>query len=111
MSIFNSAEIKALKKENQELKNRLQSYSEKGDKLSDLEVILRKIRSEIAKMNETKENLNDEIKILLADKKIKESELNELSNRIPELNGVKRELQHAVLDYQEKLESIKRENS
>ncbi len=109
MAIFNSKEIEALRKENQELKNQLHDYSEQEDNKNDLADMLKRLQGEIASLVLLKEELNDDVLILKNDKKIKESELNEVTNKIPELNGLKRELQHTLIDYTNKIEVLKKE--
>jgi chromosome segregation ATPase len=111
MTIFNSKEIETLRAEIQQLKNQLQIYRGQEEKFSDMEDSLKKLDAEIAELNLIKVEAQDEIKILNNDKKIKESELNELSNKIPELNGIKRELQHTIADYTKKMDSLKSENA
>ncbi len=109
MAIFNSKEIEALRKENQELKNQLHGYSEQEEKAGELGDLMRRLQGEIADLNSERGDLSDEILILKNDKKIKESELNELSNKIPELNGLKKELQHKLIDYSNRVDILKKE--
>ena len=82
MAIFNSKQIEKLKKENEELKNKIHLFSEQEEIYNNLEDSLRRIQNEIDLLNEHKHDLRDEIMILENDRKIKESELNELSNKI-----------------------------
>lgn len=109
MAFFNSKEFENLKKENEELKKQLNIFIEQKDISADTEEIRKRLRIEIADLNEQKNDTLTEIQILNNDRKIMESELKELANKIPELTGLKNELQQNLIDYTSQIEILKKE--
>ena len=104
--MFNSKKIKKLNEENEELKTTIEAINGKEDNIKNLNIVLKKMRMEVAGLNEEKRNLQDTIEQIKLEEKSKQVEITELGRKIDHLREMKDELQNVVLSYTSRIENI-----
>jgi len=104
--MFNSKKLKRLSDENEELKTTIESIHGKEENIKNLNIVLKKMRLEVAELNEKKRMLVDSIEEIKNQEAGKKSEIVDLSRKIDHLNEMRDELQNVVLSYTNKIEDI-----
>ena len=104
--MFNSKKVKRLSSENEELKTRIESIHGKEENIKNLNIVLKKMRLEVAGLNEEKRTLKESIEEIKIQEEGKKAEIVELSRRIEHLNEMRDELQNVVLSYTNRIENI-----
>ena len=107
MGLFDSKKLKELEKEKEEVLLRLNSITEKEDNVRHLNDVLRKMRIEVAELNEKKLRISDEIEPLVIQKEQLKSDLENIAKEIFNLRQIKIEEQNAILAYTSQLDDIK----
>ena len=104
--MFKSKKIQSLIEENEELKTKFQAIESREDNIKSLNEILKKLRLEVARLNEERREIKDSIEKILADKEHKQLEVDELGQRIGHLREMKDELQNVILSYSNQIDHI-----
>jgi chromosome segregation ATPase len=104
--MFKSKKIQLLLEENEELKTKFQVIHSQEDNIKNLNEVLKKLRLEVARLNDERRGLKDSIDKIRIDEEDKQLEIDELSERIGHLREMKDDLQNVVLSYSNQIESI-----
>jgi chromosome segregation ATPase len=104
--MFNSKKIKFLLEENEELKTKFQAIHSKEDNIKNLNEVLKKLRLEVAQLNEEKRGLKESIDKIRIEEGNKKLENEELNKRIGHLHEMKDELQNVILSYTNQIDNI-----
>jgi len=104
--MFNSKKLKQLSDENNELKTTIETIHGKEENIKNLNIVLKKMRLEVAELNDQKKALIDSIEQIKNQEAGKKSEIVDLSRKIDHLNEMRDELQNVVLSYTNKIEDI-----
>ncbi|MCK7528714.1 MAG: hypothetical protein MZV64_69730 [Ignavibacteriales bacterium] len=107
MGLFGSKKIKELEKEKEEVLIRLNAITEKEDNIRHLNEVLKKMRMEVAELNEKKLALAGEIESLYEEKNKTHIDIESLGKEILNLRQMKLEEQNSILTYTDKIEKIK----
>jgi chromosome segregation ATPase len=106
MKLFNSKELEELKKENEELKTKIQRVYDKEESAQNLDKVLKKIRSEIAILNDQKNNIIKEIDSLAEQEQQKRNQMSELDQKILISKEMKDQLQNTILSYTNQIQDL-----
>jgi chromosome segregation ATPase len=106
MKLFNSKELEELRKENDELKSKIQRVYEKEESAQHLEKVLKKLRSEIVVLNERKTSIIREIDSLGANEDEKRNQVAELDQKIASLKEMRDQLQNNILSYTNQIQDL-----
>src|ERR1035437_4184852 len=104
--MFNSKKIKRLSDENEELKTTIETIHGKEENIKNLNLVLKKMRLEVAELNEGKRTIRESIEQIKNQEESKKIEIVDLSRKIEHLREMKDELQNVVLSYTNKIENI-----
>jgi len=104
--MFNSKKIQSLLEENEELKTKFQAIHNQEDNIKNLTEVLKKLRLEVARLNEERRSLKDSIEKNRIEGAKKELEIDELNQRIGYLHEMKDELQNVILSYTNQIDNI-----
>ena len=104
--MFNSKKIKFLLEENEELKTKFQAIHSKEDNIKNLNEVLKKLRLEVAQLNEERRGLKESIDKIRIEEGNKKLENEELNKRIGHLHEMKDELQNVILSYTNQIDNI-----
>jgi chromosome segregation ATPase len=104
--MFNSKKIKRLSDENEELKTTIETIHGKEENIKNLNLVLKKMRLEVAELNEEKRTIRESIGQIKNQEESKKIEIVDLSRKIEHLREMKDELQNVVLSYTNKIENI-----
>ncbi|MDR3627793.1 MAG: hypothetical protein P4L45_13210 [Ignavibacteriaceae bacterium] len=106
MKLFNSKELEELRKENDELKSKIQRVYEKEESAQHLEKVLKKLRSEIVVLNERKTSIIREIDSLGVNEDEKRNQVAELDQKIAGLKEMRDQLQNNILSYTNQIQDL-----
>ena len=106
MSLFKSKELKSLRSENEELKTKFHFMYEKEENAKKLEEVLKRLRMEVAQLNEKKNAIIREIESFEAEEIQKKENIAELDQKILSLKEMKDELQNNILKYSSQIQDI-----
>jgi chromosome segregation ATPase len=104
--MFNSKKIQGLLEENEELKTKFQAIHNQEDNIKNLTEVLKKLRLEVARLNEERRSLKDSIEKNRIEGAKRELEIDELNQRIGYLHEMKDELQNVILSYTNQIDNI-----
>lgn len=104
--MFNTKKIKRLNEENEELKTTIETINGKEENIKNLNIVLKKMRLEVAGLNEEKRNLIDSIGKIKFEEEGKRNDITDLNRKIDHLREMKDELQNVVLSYTNRIENI-----
>ena len=107
MGLFENKRRRELEKEKEELLIRLNNITEREDNVRQLNDILKKMRVEVADLNERKLNLSSEIESLREQKKQIKVDIETLNKEILNLKNLKLEEQNTLLEYSARIDKIK----
>jgi chromosome segregation ATPase len=104
--MFKSKKIKILLEENEELKSKFQAIHSQEDNIKNLNEVLKKLRLEVARLNEERRELKDSIERIRIDEEGKQLEIAELNQKIGHLHEMRDELQNVILSYSNQIDNI-----
>ena len=104
--MFNAKKIKRLNDENEDLKLKIETFNGKEENIKNLNIVLKKMRLEVAGLNEEKRTLQESIEQIKQQEEGKKNEIAELGKKIDHLREMKDELQNVVLSYTNRIENI-----
>ena len=106
MKLFNSKELEELRKENDELKTKIQRVYEKEESAQNLEKVLKKLRAEIVLLNERKISIIREIDALGVQEQQKRNQMIEIDQKISHLKEMRDQLQNTILSYTDQIQDL-----
>jgi chromosome segregation ATPase len=104
--MFKSKKIQFLLEENEELKTKFQAIHSQENNIKNLNEVLKKLRLEVARLNEERRSLKESIDSIRIDEENKKHEIEELNQRIGHLHEMRDELQNVVLSYSNQIDNI-----
>lgn len=104
--MFKSKKIKSLLAENEELKTKFQAIHSREDNIKNLNEVLKKLRLEVARLNEERRSIKESIDKIYIEEDNKKLEIEELNQRIGHLHEMKDELQNVILSYTNQIDNI-----
>jgi chromosome segregation ATPase len=107
MKLFKSKRVEELEKEKEEVLIRLNSITEKEDTVRHLNDVLKKMRIEVASLNDKRLNLSKDIELLNAEKEQISFDIEGLGQEVLNLRHIKHEEQNSLLSYSDKIDKIK----
>lgn len=110
MVIINSKRLKALKKENDELKTFVQKMGDKQKTISSLDEIIKKIRSELSDLQKQQLSYMDSIKKLKESESTAVLEVEKINKELNSLRELKTEEQNNVLILSDQINELKESN-
>ena len=106
IKMFKSKKIKSLLAENEELKTKFQAIHSREDNIKNLNEVLKKLRLEVARLNEERRSIKESIDKIHIEEDNKKLEIEELNQRIGHLHEMKDELQNVILSYTNQIDNI-----
>ncbi len=106
MGFFKSKEIEQLKLENEELKNKFHIMYEKEENVRNLDIVLKRLRSEVVQLNEKKNSVLREIELLMQTEKEKHAEAELIKQQLEAMKETRDELQNKILTYTNQLQNL-----
>ncbi len=106
MGLFESKRIKELELERDKLKEQLNNLYEREENIRHLNEVLKKMRLEVAELNEKKLAISTELEQLRDEKRKKTSELENLDKEIAHLREMKFEEQSTLLSYTKQIQEL-----
>jgi chromosome segregation ATPase len=104
--MFKSKKIQSLLVENEELKTKFQAIHSQENNIKNLNEVLKRLRLEVARLNEERRNLKESIDKFCIDEENKKLEIEELNQRIGHLREMKDDLQNVILSYTNQIDNI-----
>ena len=104
--MFKSKKIQSLLEENEELKTKFQAIHSQENNIKNLNEVLKRLRLEVARLNEERRNLKESIDKICIDEENKKLEIEELNKRIGHLREMKDDLQNVILSYTNQIDNI-----
>jgi chromosome segregation ATPase len=104
--MFKSKKIKILLEENEELKTKFQAIDNQENNIKNLNEVLKKLRLEVARLNEERKELKESIEKFSIEEEYKKLEVVELNQRISHFREMKDELQNVILSYTNQIDNI-----
>src|ERR1035437_2824477 len=104
--MFKSKKIQVLLEENEELKTKFQAIQSQENNIKNLNEVLKKLRLEVARLNEERRELKESIKKIRIEEGSKKLEVEELNQRIGHFREMKDELQNVILSYTNQIDNI-----
>jgi chromosome segregation ATPase len=104
--MFKSKKIQILLEENEELKTKFQAIHSQENNIKNLNEVLKKLRLEVARLNEERRSLKESIDKIRIDEEDKKLEIDELNQRIGHLHEMRDELQNVILSYTNQIDNI-----
>ena len=104
--MFKSKKIQFLLEENEELKTKFQAIQSQENNINNLNEVLKKLRLEVARLNEERRELKESIKKIRIEEGSKKLEVEELNQRIGHFREMKDELQNVILSYSNQIDNI-----
>jgi chromosome segregation ATPase len=104
--MFKSKKLQVLLVENEELKTKFQAIHNQEDNIKNLNEVLKKLRLEVARLNEERKSLKESIDTIRIDEENKKLEIDELNQRIGHLHEMRDELQNVILSYSNQIDNI-----
>jgi chromosome segregation ATPase len=104
--MFKSKKIQSLLEENEELKTKVQAIHSQENNIENLNEVLKRMRLEVARLNEERRNLKESIDNFCIDEENKKLEIEELNQRIGHLREMKADLQNVILSYTNQIDNI-----
>ncbi|MDR3667535.1 MAG: hypothetical protein P4L35_11895 [Ignavibacteriaceae bacterium] len=104
--MFKSKKLQILLEENEDLKTKFQAIHSQEDNIKNLNEVLKKLRLEVARLNEERRSLKDSIDSIRVDEEAKKLEIDELNQRIGHLHEMRDELQNVILSYSNQIDNI-----
>jgi chromosome segregation ATPase len=92
--------------ENEELKTKFQAIHSQENNIKNLNEVLKRLRLEVARLNEERRNLKESIDKFCIDEENKKLEIEELNQRIGHLREMKDDLQNVILSYTNQIDNI-----
>jgi len=104
--MFKSKKIQSLLEENEELKTKFQAIHSQENNIKNLNEVLKRLRLEVARLNEERRNLKESINKICIDEENKKLEIENLNQRIGHLREMKDDLQNVILSYTNQIDNI-----
>ncbi len=104
--MFKSKKIQGLLEENEELKTKFQAIHSREDNIKNLNEVLKRLRLEVAQLNEERRSLKESIEEIRIQEEKKRLDIEQLNQRISHLHEMKDELQNVILSYSNQIDNI-----